>query len=209
MNAWKVGLLAALSGAAVVEGCSSRSTATDDVPECTVLRACGGSTPAPLSEVPPQHRSTAQACSPTSAASMVISPYNATGTPCTSDGQCTSDAGVPGHCRSGACTVDECLIDDDCGAGGVCVCSSPSGGSAVQNRNYCVHGNCRVDSDCGANGYCSPSVGLCSVEGFFCHTPADTCIDGSLDCGASCLNSCHYFREKASFACLAFVCGGC
>ena len=209
MDAWKMGRLIALLCAVVaLDGCS-RSSATDDVPECTLLRACGSSTPVAVTEIPPQHRSTAQACSPTSAAAMPIFTYDATGTPCTSDGQCTSDAGVPGHCLRGACTVDDCLTDDDCAPGGVCVCSSPSGGSAVENKNYCVSGNCRVDGDCGANGYCSPSSGLCGVDGFFCHTPADTCVDGSIDCGGSCLSACHYFPEKGAFACLAFVCGGC
>jgi hypothetical protein len=174
-----------------------------------VLRACGSSTPAPATEVPPQHRSTAQACGPTSAAAMTVSPYTATGRSCASDDQCTADDGLRGHCLRGACTVDDCLTDDDCAGGGVCVCSAPIGGSAVQNRNYCVSGNCRVDGDCGADGYCVPSTGLCSLGGFFCHTPADTCVDASKDCGSSCLNSCHYFPEKGAFACVAFVCGGC
>lgn len=140
---------------------------------------------------------------------MVVSPYNATGRPCTSDDQCTSDAGIPGHCTSGACTVDDCLTDDDCAGGGVCACSSPLGSSAVQNKNYCLRGNCRVDSDCGADGYCVPSFGVCGLAGYYCHTPADTCVDPVRDCAAPCAQGCSYFPEKAAFACVTPVCGGC
>jgi Cys-rich repeat protein len=54
----------------------------------------------------------------------------------------------------------------------------------VYGGNTCMPGNCRVDSDCGAGGYCSPSRGSngCGyVEGYYCHTRADLCVNDS-DC---------------------------
>ena len=108
-----------------------------------------------------------------------------------------------------AMSADECLTDDDCPSGGVCVCSSPIGNSAIVNRNYCARGNCRVDGDCGVDGYCLASLGFCGVDGFFCHTPADTCVDAAKDCGPPCAGGCHYFQDKGAFACLAAICGGC
>jgi hypothetical protein len=198
----------ALFGAVALAGCGKSAT-TDGVPDCARLRACGRTTAAPATETPPQHRSTAQACSPTPADAMGEWTYDGTGTPCTSDAQCTFDAGLPGFCLHGTCTADECLTDDDCGAGAVCLCSAPLGSSAVWNRNWCVRGNCQVDSDCGANGFCVPSSGVCGIDGFYCHTPADTCVDPAIDCGAPCLMGCSYFPDKGAFACVAPICGGC
>lgn len=206
MRRW--GRWAALVCAVALDGCS-KSAATDPVPECLTLRACGSTTPAPATEVPPNHRSTAQACGPTSPDTNPGWPYDATGRPCTSDDQCTSDAGLRGTCLHGACTVDGCLTDDDCAGGGVCFCSSPQATGAVENRNYCVPANCHVDGDCGAGGYCVPSSGICGVDGFYCHGSKDTCVDPSKDCGTSCLNWCHYFPDKGAFSCLASICGGC
>ena len=208
MDTPRLGRLIALVCAVALVGCSE-SSVTKGAPECSQLRACGSSAPAPSTEVPPEHRSTAQACGRTPAAAMVFSPYRLTGTPCTGDDPCTTDAGVPGKCLHGACSADECLTDDDCANGGVCVCSSPTGSSAIVNRNSCVPGNCRVDADCGVGGHCAPSAGTCGIAGFFCRTPADTCVDAAKDCGASCLQACHYFPEKNAFACLAPMCGGC
>ena len=200
--------MTALVGAVALAGCSKGSGA-DAVPDCAIPRPCGSTTPAPATEIPPQHRSTAQACSPTPAAAMLIYPYDAAGRPCTTDSQCRSDGGLPGYCFGGACTADECLTDDDCAGEDVCVCSSPNGGSAVANRNSCVRGNCRVDGDCGASGYCIPSAGLCGINGFYCHTAADTCVDPAIDCGPSCGSGCAYFSDKGAFACSSIVCGGC
>jgi hypothetical protein len=213
MNGRRFGLLAALLCVVAINGCN-QSSGNNGLSNGNSYRACGSTTPAPATEVPPVHRSTAQACSPTSPDAMPIFTYNATGTPCTTDDQCTTDAGIRGSCLHGACSPDECLTDDDCAGGGVCVCSSPSGasgGGVVENMNYCARGgNCRVDNDCGAGGYCVPSAGVCGiVSGFYCHTPADTCVDPTTDCGASCLNACHYFPDKGRFACLDFIAGGC
>jgi hypothetical protein len=45
-----------------------------------------------------------------------------------------------------------------------------------------VPGNCRVDADCGPGGYCSPTVdsgcgSFYGVQGYYCHTPADECVN--------------------------------
>jgi hypothetical protein len=208
MNGRTLGRWTALLGAVALAGCGKGSS-TDGAPDCTFLRACGSTTPAPATEIPPQHRSAAQACSPTPASAMVAWVYDATGTPCTSDAQCTSDAGLQGHCLHGACSIDECLTDDDCAGGGVCLCSSAMGSSAIVSQNRCVLGNCRVDADCGADGYCVPSAGICGIDGFYCHTPADSCVDPTIDCGAPCTTACSYFHDKGAFACLAPICGGC
>ncbi len=111
---------------------------------------------------------------------------------CSSDTQCTT--GTNGRCiysTGGAlfcmCTYDSCKHDTDCtgSAGTVCACH----GSPYTNGagNTCKPGDCRVDSDCGAGGYCSPSLGTSgcgTLQGYYCHTAADTCIDDS-DCNGS------------------------
>lgn len=97
------------------------------------------------------------------------------------------DQGRNGRCvftRFGtACTYDECITDDDCGAGSVCQCN----GGFYSDNNVCLsQGECQTDGDCGANGYCSPSFGDCGdysgVVGWFCHTADDECVDDA-DCG--------------------------
>lgn len=176
------------------------------------LHACASQSSVSASEIPPAHRAVAAACAPTPASANEPSfRYDGSGTPCTSDAQCRSDAGVPGHCLHGACTIDDCLTDDDCGGGGVCVCSSASLPSDfVENLNYCVSGNCRVDSDCGAAGYCVPSASICvSPDGFFCHTAADTCVDPAIDCPSDCISACTYFLDRGAFACMAPPMSGC
>lgn len=105
------------------------------------------------------------------------------------------------------CSYDECSNDADCVDDKPCECRQP--GSFAPNR--CVTpSNCRVDADCGPGGFCSPSLlgelcacisvdyckaigdtsmctpGPCACgdscgHGYFCHTPADTCLDDS-DC---------------------------
>ena len=194
------------------EGCSGGAlgTTSPDGDDPAVLHACATQSTVSASEVPPRHRAFASACDPTPADANSIFIYGASGVPCTSDAQCRPDGGLPGYCLRGACTIDRCLTDDDCG-GGVCVCSTRSVPSEiVENMNYCVNGNCRVDGDCGAGGYCVPSGGPCnSGGGFFCHTGADTCVDPAIDCPSSCYSTCAYFPDRGAFACPAFFAGGC
>jgi hypothetical protein len=126
------------------------------------------------------------------------------GAPCTRDDQCGVDAAAAGlRCFAGHCTRDQCLTDADCGGGVVCLCSGPPYG----NPNACgAKGNCRVDADCGPGGYCSPGNGYRSQGDFYCHTPADTCVNPAVDCGG-CLRQtgtsavCSYFPDKKAFGC--------
>ena len=192
-------------------GGAGGNDATGGGADGSVPGLCGSSAPVSASEVPPFHRSVAMACQP----SLAASTYPGAGAACTSDDQCKPDSSGL-HCLGGSCTKDECLTDDDCGAGGLCLCSEPQ-----SNLNQCHRGNCRVDGDCGAGGYCVPSytAGGCPAEGFYCHTPADTCIDVDTDCGG-CSNedssgifypaaACHYFLENKAFGCLQLSRGGC
>jgi hypothetical protein len=72
-----------------------------------------------------------------------------------------------------------------------------------------VPANCRLDSDCGAGGYCSPSRGTCGTfQGFYCHTPADSCVDPTVDCAGCGQNACTYSPATAAFACGSSVCLG-
>jgi hypothetical protein len=213
MDLRRFGLLCAVLSV-VLAGCSGAALGTGgrDADDPAVLHACSTQSAVSASEIPPEHRALAAACSPTPAdANAPIYTYGAAGIPCTSDAQCGSDGGLPGHCLRGACAIDECLTDGDCSGGGACVCSVGSIGSdLVEKLNYCAHGNCRIDSDCGAGGYCVPSASLCvSPVGFFCHTAADTCVDPAIDCPSSCVSACSYFVDRGAFACMAPFAGGC
>jgi hypothetical protein len=90
------------------------------------------------------------------------------------------------------CTYDSCNADRDCpGANGVCECgigaTAVLGGAPTRTAHLCATGNCRIDADCGDGGFCSrsydPTDVACgsTLEGYFCHTAADSCIDDS-DC---------------------------
>jgi hypothetical protein len=107
---------------------------------------------------------------------------------CNVDADCTN--GKNGRCdynRIGKqCTYDTCTTDADCTSGGVCMCRM---GATDTTNNHCAGsgqpGSCKVDSDCGPKGFCSPSFGSCGayggIQGYFCHTSSDTCVDDS-DC---------------------------
>lgn len=83
--------------------------------------------------------------------------------------------------------ADECLADTDCSGGGVCSCAGNTFEYAHTTRNICVPANCRTDADCGSE-VCSPSNGdggpFYGVQGYYCHTGADTCGNDS-DCGTN------------------------
>jgi len=103
---------------------------------------------------------------------------------CTQDSDCTQ--GQNGRCASTgpiaglACSYDECVNDDGCPKGSACQCRAQSGD---QDANYCTSpGTCRVNADCGVGGFCSPSqYGQWCGTVYYCHTPADTCLNDS-DC---------------------------
>lgn len=103
----------------------------------------------------------------------------------------------PGGTR---CVYSTCNVDGDCGTKGVCQCGSVA--------NTCAGGNCRVDADC-ASGYCSPSYGAClhELQGYFCHGPADACIDDG-DCDAThFLTHCEVDATSAAWVCPPVMCG--
>jgi hypothetical protein len=139
--------------------------------------------------VPKNHRATAVAC-PTGRGTE-NGQFGDSGVPgsCAQDSDCTS--GTNGRCvpnMGGAfyltCSYDQCATDGDC-AGTACVCR-PDATSVVANVCASSKSQCRLDSDCGAGGYCSPSESsdvFCFSPDldYFCHTPADECIDDT-DC---------------------------
>jgi hypothetical protein len=100
---------------------------------------------------------------------------------CLSDADCTANDN--GRCWNNRefwfCTYDTCYSDATCTSGGPCACEGESGSPG----NTCLPGNCQTDADCAGGGYCSPTMGGCGNYGgviaYFCHTPADTCLDDS------------------------------
>jgi len=162
--------------------------------------------------VPVNHRPSDAQCQTMPAAGDCTGSIPDSSPACVTDSQCTS--GKNGRCVVGggglvhdcSCTYDACTHDADCGAGETCAChgSTYTGDSG----NRCVSGDCRVDSDCGAGGYCSPSstLGMCgfSVAGYYCHTAADTCIDGA-DCSSAALGGCVYSTSAGHWACASVI----
>jgi len=153
-------------------------------------------------EVPAEHRPTATACARTPNATLPDG-----GTP----GACNTDADCPGgflHCTEHQCGYDACLVDSDCPAANVCVCSGGNGGGLRSPGNVCVPASCKVDSDCGSGNVCEPSRGYCgSVDGFFCTSNKDTCMDPAKDCSCG-GNSCVYAPTVGHFVCGTSVCMG-
>ena len=195
---------ATLCLAFVIAGCTSNLTNPDAQPPPAAPGGCPGT--AKAAEAPAEHRTTAAACTPTR------NPFADGGVAsCSSNADCASDGSSAAFstCLHGSCTIDQCLTDGDCGSSEVCACSSDYyGGVGAFHGNVCVPGNCHVDRDCGAGGYCSPSRGHCgSFQGFYCHTPKDSCLDGTKDCG-TCGNQCVYAPTTATFICGSVICGG-
>jgi hypothetical protein len=114
-------------------------------------------------------------------------------------------AGVLG--AGNVCSYDACAKDTDCGSADICDCRN----SAASGANLCFHGNCR-----GAGAFCSPSATDLTFNcrmgvdpgayGFFCHTPADECVDDA-DCGGSALeHRCLFGVSVGHWACVATQC---
>ncbi|MES1158090.1 MAG: hypothetical protein ABUL67_03215 [Haliangium ochraceum] len=197
-------------------GCSTNlASTTHDAGTDTQLvsqpmgtNGCTGN-PHASAEVPTEHRPVATACAPSSRSPAV--PDGGLRS-CTTNADCAADGGLASlfsTCLHGQCSFDQCLTDADCGAHGLCACAADYyGGNVAYHPNICVQGNCRVDSDCGSAGFCSPSRGHCgSFEGFYCHTPKDTCVDATKDCGG-CAPSCTYSPAAATFVCGGSACAG-
>jgi hypothetical protein len=174
---------------------------------------CGGSARVETMRVPAKHRAAGTSCAQQRAAvhPTPVDPnlYPPDSNPCAQDSDCMD--GQNGRCvqpapgpRRLTCSYDECFADAQCTSNAPCECrASASDGSP----NSCLQsGNCRVDADCGEGGYCSPSLlnqfcicpspTLCG-QGYFCHSPKDTCLDDS-DCADG---SCNYDSVEKRWAC--------
>jgi hypothetical protein len=150
---------------------------------------------------------------------------------CVQDSDCTAGtngrcvSGGPIACHAG-CSYDACFSDSDCPSDQLCECRSV----AFAGANWCIAGgNCRIDADCSPGSFCSPSLidkiscvcpspALCGPDnnpssagiqlcgnscgqGYFCHTPQDSCIDDS-DCGSP--GSCAYDQLDQRWACYSW-----
>jgi hypothetical protein len=170
------------------------------------------STGSAMAKVPQNHRAMASPCT---AARTPANAGNAQGS-CQMDADCTK--GMNGRCvaflgQASHCSYDDCAVDKDCGSASVCDCRN----LANFDANTCFHGTCVVDADC-AGSYCSPSaVGIgpdCSTGialgsfGFFCHTPADECVDDT-DCSSMADDkACIFEVDKMHWACHQLACTG-
>jgi hypothetical protein len=170
--------------------------------------------PDPSGRVPARHRPTAAACDSNRPAST--SSFGGGGGVCATDADCTD--GINGRCGASGrvigCTYDDCFTDSDCSGdkgGGVCGCR----GDQVDGANVCLtSGNCHVDADCGPGGYCSPSLGSCGtyagVEGYYCHTASDECIDDT-DCPTQpglAPAYCAFMPDTGRWQCSSSLCAG-
>jgi hypothetical protein len=107
---------------------------------------------------------------------------------------------------------DECLVDGDCANGGVCSCAPNTREYAGSSRNICVPANCHIDAECGPGGSCSPTVspscgGFYGVQGYYCHTPADSCTVDS-ECRGSQQGNCTFAPQTGHWACSFGFCAG-
>jgi hypothetical protein len=144
-------------------------------------------------------------------------------TACTTDADCANSGNqaLVGKCVATAagkvCDFNQCATDADCKSGGVNACSCQGqtfGYSHSSEGAVCVPSNCHTDADCGANGFCSPSVddecgGFYGVQGYYCHTCEDTCVDDS-DCGSNGgpAGYCAYDSALGHWACAYGGCAG-
>jgi hypothetical protein len=86
---------------------------------------------------------------------------------------------------------------------GHCGGSSRSADGALGDAGLC-EGN-------GAGEYCSPSRGYCSsIEGFYCTTSKDTCVDPTTDCacGGPQPTACVYVPQVSHWLCGSAICAG-
>jgi hypothetical protein len=109
----------------------------------------------------------------------------------------------------------ECWQDADCddagfGAPGLCSCAPNTRHGFSASANICIPNDCRVDADC-ACGYCSPTVNpncgsFYGVQGYYCHTPQDCCVNDS-DCDGG-GGYCAYHTEVGYWTCGYGHCAG-
>jgi hypothetical protein len=176
------------------------------IPELDDSGQCEGS--AHGAGTPQETRPQATACGPSN-----WGPYgnmDAGALVCSTDADCPGDSGaaLPLRCLGQRCVYDRCFSDSDCPSSQVCVCGRNNGFGLRVLTNVCVPANCHVDTDCGAGGSCSPSRGYCgSVDGYYCHTKDDTCVDSTSDCACG-GNACVYAPTVGHFVCAQNTCSG-
>jgi hypothetical protein len=133
----------------------------------------------------PNQRASVAACTSTRAPSRADAGAPVPDAGCTVDADCT--AGLNGRCFLGngitaaarlQCSYDECLKDEDCGAGKVCQCQPRGPPEQGFTGHLCVTAGCKTNGDCGTS-CCSFSNAFCNGEratGYFCHSQRDECI---------------------------------
>lgn len=154
---------------------------------------CGPPAPAVCAPSQQNQRISQQTCPSTRAASRTDAGAPLADAGCNVDSDCS--AGKNGRCFIGngltsvarlQCSYDECLTDDDCGAGKVCQCQNRGPPEQGFTGHVCVVAGCKTNGDCGgaccafSNGFCGSGV----QSGYFCRTARDECVtDG--DCVAA------------------------
>jgi hypothetical protein len=155
---------------------------------------------------PESHRPQALTC--VGVYSPAEPPSDALNARCTRHADCTE--GANGKCAASgvgmgggiySCNYDQCATDADCDPGKICYCT-------VSSSARCLTvGNCQTDADCGggSHSYCSPSMGWdCGgyrpIDGYHCHTAADTCLDDA-DCSGT--DYCNFDVYDGSWKCTA------
>jgi hypothetical protein len=179
-------------------------------PAGTDMGTCGCANPigtaVAASGAPLQHRATSSSCPAqrAHATTTLAPPCPETGVYCPDycrqDSDCTE--GVNGRCSSAGggayyCSYDDCFSDADCPTGSPCECRDA--GSSDSNNCSGSGGNCSSDIECGPGGYCSPSNATewCGSR-YYCHTPADTCLNDS-DCEGP--DGCNFDTTLAHWIC--------
>lgn len=189
----------------VMAACGGRALDTSSTSPEVGGAGQGGSTfvTTTFTRSPADHRPVASSCVGVHAPPEPVFLTYTTGS-CTRHADCT--AGTNGKCINGIgsaynhyfCVYDDCATDADCDAGSVCYCTASTSARCLST------GNCLVDGNCGgSNRYCSPSMGMdCdgyhSVDGYYCHTSTDSCIDDS-DCTGT--DYCNYDVYKGRWQC--------
>jgi hypothetical protein len=151
------------------------------------------------------HRPQSVACAPSDTGATDAGTVS-----CTQESDCQPDGGPFLHCVQHACSFDQCLGDDDCSGGGVCVCAKDAGFGLTIHLNRCAPATCRIDADCGAGGLCSPSYGPCQrPTGYQCRDAADTCCTSNDCAGMGTASNCEYSLTTSRWQCSQPVgCGG-
>jgi hypothetical protein len=177
------------SGAAGAQGAAGHA---GGVPACA-RAALGGAATFP-------HRAQAAACPSTNMASTQTGAVS-----CTRDSECNPDGGgyPVEHCIAHVCTTDECLVDDDCASGGVCVCAKDAGVGLIKRYNRCAPATCRTDGDCGDGGLCAPKYGYCATTtSYQCRSTADTCCTNADCAGKGTSTSCEFTPAAGRWQCV-------